>query len=46
MLVKTGKRIIGFDLVEVNGENHGIDAIIGARMLAMLAGYYHESNKE
>ena len=46
MLVKSGKRIIGFDLVEVNGENHGIDAIIGARMLAMLAGYYHESNKE
>ncbi len=46
MLVKSGKRIIGFDLVEVNGEPNSVDAITGARMLAMLAGYYHESNKE
>lgn len=44
MIVKSGKRIIGFDLVEVNGEKNSINAIVGARVLAMLAGYYHKSN--
>ena len=46
MLVKAKKQIIGFDIVEVAGEQHSIDAITGARILSMLCGYCYQSNEE
>ena len=44
-LVKAKKRIVGFDLVEVAGEKDSVDAIVGARVLGMLLGYYSEANR-
>lgn len=46
MLVKAKKQIIGFDIVEVAGEQDSIDAITGARILSMLCGYCYQSNEE
>lgn len=37
-LAKSGKQIIGFDLVEVSGEPNSLDAIIAARLLYHLCG--------
>lgn len=42
-LVKAGKKIVGFDLVEVNPgtqtKTDGIDAIVGMRLLYLLSGF-------
>ena len=38
MIVKTGRRIIGFDLCEVGNSNDGWDANVGSRVLYQLCG--------
>lgn len=46
-VVKSGKQIIGFDLVEVApGKDTDYDANVGARVLYHLAGYAHLSNEK
>jgi agmatinase len=46
-VVKAGKQIIGFDLVEVApGKDTDYDANVGARVLYHLAGYAHLSNEK
>ncbi len=45
-LLAAGKRIVGFDLSEVCGDedNHSIDSIVGARVLYKLANFSLKSN--
>ncbi|GAB1466071.1 hypothetical protein MASR2M54_15710 [Aliarcobacter cryaerophilus] len=38
MVVKSGRKIIGFDLVEVGDSKNGWDANVGARVLYNLCG--------
>ncbi len=45
-ITQAGKRIVGFDLSEVSGDedNHSIDSIVGARVLYKLANFSLKSN--
>ena len=45
-LVKSGRRIIGFDLVEVNGSADSTDIIVASQLLYQLCGYYWLSNQD
>ena len=38
MIVKSGRRIIGFDLCEVGDSSDGWDANVGSRVLYQLCG--------
>ena len=42
-ITKSGRKIIGFDLVEVSGDGNSWDAIVGARLVYKLCGYANVS---
>ena len=45
-LVKSKRRVIGFDMVEVNGPAHGVDVVMGIQLFYQVAGYAWLSHQE